>query len=73
MKRIKELWIVSKQGGSFIWVPHRIIRQSESMVFVEGFEPNTEAGIPLIALATTGQAKHRSGVFFLTEGLEVSV
>jgi hypothetical protein len=72
MKRIKELWTVSKQGGSFIWVPHRVIRQSESMVFVEGFEPNTEAGIPLIALATSGQAKHRTGLFLLTEGVEAS-
>ena len=73
MKRIKELWTVSKQGGSFIWIPHRVIRQSKSMVFVEGIELNTEAGIPLIALATSGQAKHRTGVFFLTEGIEVSV
>jgi len=72
MKRIKELWTVSKQGGSFKWTPHKVIRQSESMVFVEGFEPNTEAGIPLIALATSGHAKHRSGVFFLTEGVEAS-
>jgi hypothetical protein len=72
MKRIKELWTVSKQGGSFKWTPHKVIRQSESMVFVEGIEPSTEAGIPLIALATSGQGKHRSGVFFLTEGVEVS-
>ncbi len=72
MKPIKELWSVNKEGGSFKWTPHKVIRQSESMVFVEGIEPNTEAGILLIALATTGQAKHRSGVFFLTEGVEAS-
>lgn len=72
MKQLKELWTAQKHGGSFRWSSHQVIRPSDSMVFVEGVEPGTEAGVPLIALATTGQAKHRSGVYFLTAGLEVS-
>jgi len=72
MKQIKELWSVKEHGGSFKWTSHKVIRQSNSMVFVEGDESGTEAGVPLIALATSGQARHRSGVFFLTAGLEAS-
>lgn len=72
MKQLKELWTVKKEAGSFKWTSHKVIRQSDSMVFVEGLESGTEAGVPLIALETTGQARHRSGVYFLTAGPEVS-
>jgi len=72
MKLIKELWTVSKQGGSFRWTPHTVIRQLESMVLVEAIEPNKGAGIPLLAPANSGQAKHHSGVLFVTEGVEAS-